>query len=63
MATRITTKDLLGKLEQHEAICSVQLSNIKDQLDEGSKRFVRLEQSVWGLYVAIVIVGLFNKFL
>ena len=28
--------------------------NIEDRLDSGSKRFVRLESMIWGLYVLII---------
>jgi|TARA_R110000787_G_scaffold59374_2_gene134624 hypothetical protein len=63
MSARLTTKELLAKLEQHESICGVKLDNIKKQLDDGQDRFIRLEQRIGGLYIAIVVVGLFNKFL
>jgi hypothetical protein len=59
---RVTTKDLLAKLEKHEAICTVQLDNIQKQLDEGSKRFEFLQNTVWGLYAIIVATGVLAQF-
>jgi len=59
---RVTTKDLLAKLEKHEAVCTVQLDNIQKQLDEGSKRFEFLQNTVWGLYAIIVATGVLAQF-
>ena len=59
---RVTTKDLLARLEKHEAICTVQLDNIQKQLDEGSKRFEFLQNTVWGLYAIIVATGVLAQF-
>ena len=60
---RVTTKDLLAKLERHEAECGVRLKNIEQRLDEGSKRFIRLEQYIWGLYAAIFVSAIAGKLL
>ena len=59
---RVTTKDLLAKLEKHEAICTVQLDNIQKQLDEGSKRFEFLQNTIWGLYGIILVTGVLAQF-
>ena len=59
---RVTTKDLLARLEKHEAVCTVQLENIQKQLDEGSKRFEFLQNTVWGLYAIIVATGVLAQF-
>ena len=59
---RVTTKDLLAKLEKHEAVCTVQLDNIQKQLDEGSKRFEFLQNTVWGLYAIIIVTGILAQF-
>lgn len=47
----MTTKT---KLQQHEEICALRYKSIDDRLDSGSKRFVRLEQMIWGLYILII---------
>ena len=59
---RVTTKDLLAKLEKHEAVCTVQLDNIQKQLDEGSKRFEFLQNTIWGLYGIILVTGVLAQF-
>jgi|TARA_R100001509_G_scaffold90445_1_gene51975 hypothetical protein len=42
------------RIDQHEEICALRYKNIEDRLDSGSKRFVRLESMIWGLYVLII---------
>lgn len=41
-------------LEQHEEICALRFQQIEARLESGSKRFVRLEQMIWGLYALII---------
>jgi hypothetical protein len=48
MATRKT------KLDQHEEICALRFKQIENRLESGSKRFIRMEQMIWGLYVLII---------
>lgn len=42
------------RIDQHEEICALRYKNIEARLDSGSKRFVRMEQMIWGLYVLII---------
>ncbi len=42
------------RIDQHEEICALRYKNIEDRLDSGSKRFIRLESMIWGLYVLII---------
>ena len=39
------------------------VAEINRRLDEGSKRFIRLEQYIWGLYAAIFVSAIAGKFL
>ena len=41
-------------LEIHEDICLLRYEQLDKRLESGSKRFVRLEQMIWGLYVLII---------
>jgi len=41
----------------------LRLKNIEQRLDEGSKRFIRLEQYIWGLYAAIFVSAIAGKLL
>ena len=43
-----------SRIDQHEEICALRYKNIEDRLDSGSKRFIRLESRIWGLYVLII---------
>ena len=52
----------LTQLELHEQICALRYENIEKRMDSGSKRFVRMEQQIWGLYALIIaaqVVGAF----
>tara|TARA_Y100001938_G_C7879887_1_gene324475 strand:- start:149 stop:379 length:231 start_codon:yes stop_codon:yes gene_type:complete len=60
---RVSAKDVLIQLEKHEARCAVELREINRRLDEGSKRFIRLEQYIWGLYAAIFVSAIAGKLL
>lgn len=59
----MTVKELLARLEKHEEICAVRLEAIDKRLDEGTKRFVRLEQYILGIYGAIFITFIADKFI
>lgn len=61
--SRVTTKDLLARIEKHESECNLKYDHIKQRLDEGSKKFIRLEQYILGVYGAIFITFIANKFL
>ncbi len=47
--------DVLARLEKHEAECAVRYEMINKQLDEGNKRFDKLEKLVMSIYPFIVI--------
>lgn len=58
----ITKKTNLTKLELHEEICAIRYENIEKRMESGSKRFIRMEQQIWGLYALIIasqIIGAF----
>ena len=57
--SNLTMKQLLAKLEKHEAECGLKLDEINRRLDDGSTRFDFLQKSIWGLY-ALVISGGFS---
>jgi len=49
-------------LELHEQICALRYENIERRMESGSKRFVRMEQQIWGLYILIIgsqVIGAF----
>ena len=48
-------------LELHEQICAIRYENIEKRLESGSKRFIRMEASIYGLYGAMLGLYLLEK--
>jgi hypothetical protein len=48
------TEELLARIEGHERECAVRYEMINKQLDEGAKRFDKLERLVLSMYPFIV---------
>ena len=59
--SRLTTKEILSKIEKHESECNIKYDHIKQRLDEGSKKFTRIEYYIWGIYGAIFITAIADK--
>ena len=57
-----TVKDALNKIESHEKECRALYKSIDKRLEDGSKRFDKLENKIWAVYPfidgAIVIAEL-----
>ena len=51
-----------SKLELHEQICALRYENIEKRMESGSKRFIRMEQQIWGLYALIIATQLIGVF-
>ncbi len=50
----MTAKTAKSRIDQHEEICALRYEGIEKRMESGSKRFVRMEQMIWGLYVLII---------
>jgi len=50
----ITPSSTRDELIAHERECAQRYSNIEQQLSVGEKRFGRLENMVWGLYLILI---------
>ena len=48
------TEELLARIEGHERECAVRYEMINKQLDEGAKRFDKLERMVMSIYPFII---------
>jgi len=44
--SRLTMKDLLGRLEKHEAECSLRYQRIEEKLAENSEAFDRMDKKI-----------------
>lgn len=57
-----TQKEMLAEavagIEKHEAECNLKYAHIKEELDSGSKKFIRLENMIWGLYAVVITSGI-----
>jgi hypothetical protein len=58
-----TVKDALHKIETHEKECALRYENIEKRLEEGSEKFRRLENLLWGVYPFIVGAIVITRFL
>ena len=58
-----TVKDALYQIQSHEKECAIRYQNIEKRLDEGSEKFKRLENLLWGVYPFIVGAIVLTKFL
>jgi hypothetical protein len=58
-----TTKDALHKISSHEKECAIRYQNIEKRLDEGSEKFKKLENMLWGVYPFMVGAIVLTKFL
>ena len=47
-----TVKEAMLKIEAHEKECAIRYQNIEKRLDEGGKKFDKLERMILGLYIA-----------
>ena len=52
-----------SELETHERECAIRYENIEKRLEAGSKKFVRFEQMIWGLYALIITTQIIGAFI
>ncbi len=63
MAKKRNQMNPINRLEQFEAISSLRYENIEKRLEAGSKRFVRMEILIMGLYATIIGTYILEKVL
>jgi len=57
-----TVKDALNAIESHERECKAIYKSIDKRLEDGSKRFDKLENMIWAVYPFIVAVVFLARF-
>ena len=57
-----TVKDALNAIESHEKECRAIYKSIDKRLEDGSKRFDKLDNMIWAVYPFIVGVVFLAKF-
>jgi hypothetical protein len=58
---RVKKEANLAKIEAHERECTIRYENIERRLEEGSKRFNRLELMIWGLYAGMAAIEITSR--
>jgi acyl carrier protein phosphodiesterase len=58
-----TVKDALNKIEAHERECRALYRSIDKRLEDGSKRFDKLENMLWAVYPFIVASIVLARFI
>ena len=54
--------EAMTKIHSHERECSIRYENLEKRLEDGSKRFVRLEMMIWGLYASLAALEITSRF-
>ena len=57
-----TTKEAIQKIETHEKECSIRYKNIEKGLEDGAKRFDKLENMIWAVYPFILVSLVLSRF-
>lgn len=55
--------EAMTKIHSHERECAIRYENIDKRLEDGSKRFARIEYLIWGLYGLLITTLGVDKFL
>ena len=55
----MTIRDLLARIEKHEAECAIRWKNVEDQLKSGGAKMTRLETRIYG-FNAILLTGIIS---
>ena len=58
-----TVNQAMTRIESHEKECIIRYTNIEKRLNEGNKRFDKLEGLIWAIYPFILITLVIPKVL
>jgi|TARA_B110000259_G_scaffold180691_1_gene221731 hypothetical protein len=56
-----TAKDALNAIESHERECKALYKSIDKRLEDGSKRFDKLENMIWAVYPFILATVMLSR--
>ena len=54
-------KEVLSKLEKHEAECALRYARIEERLDDQKGSLKALDLKIWGLAILIISVPILNR--
>ena len=52
-----TIKESFDKIAAHERECTIRYENIEKRLDQGQRRFNKLDNMIWELYILMITSG------
>jgi len=61
MSDMETAREAMTKIHSHERECAIRYENIEKRLEEGSRRFGRLELMIWGLYAGMAAIEITSR--
>lgn len=53
----------MQEIKAHERECAVRWENLHRRMEEGNRRFIRLESLIIGLYILLIGVGVIDRFI
>ena len=56
-------KEAIARIEAHERECTIRYENIEKRLEDGSKKFDKLETMLWAVYPFILASVVLSKFI
>ena len=56
-------QESLNRIETHEKECLIRYKNIEKRLEDGSRRFDKLETMLWAVYPFILASVVLSRFL
>ena len=57
-----STQEAINKIETHEKECSIRYANIEKTVEDGAKRFDKLENMIWAVYPFILVSVVLSRF-
>jgi len=58
-----TVNQAMTRIDSHEKECVIRYTNIEKRLDDGNKRFDKLEGLIWAIYPFIIATIFLERFL
>jgi hypothetical protein len=58
-----TLNSVAGQIDTHEQVCAERYKRIEERLDSGQKKFSRLENMLWGVYLLMISSTVLSNFM
>lgn len=57
----LTPNTVASCLDTHEKVCAERYKRIEERLESGDKKFTRLENMIWGLYLILITTTILSE--